>query len=218
MLRPAGGRCPSMPEAGNFLEAHPNNKGVMSADLCLTQVPRHFNPCYTRWDFDDRYSRQILFMVSASRDTRKAKPSSRATLAAGATGSAVASPSLRSGVGMFGLRPGTTSKPATLQAPDFVRRIPMLPNLCPRLLPHKEEFAAFNTQLWVEPKIADLTPSNVEELSWRTDLILDGTGQFRNPLPGKTDYACEVLGGWSMPQPLELLRQRSNVIPGETAA
>jgi adenylyltransferase/sulfurtransferase len=85
----------------------------------------------------------------------------------------------------------------------------------PKAVAAAGRIATFNSQVVVEPKVADLTPSNVEELLGETDLILDGTDNFETRYL-VNDYAVKSGRPWIYAAAVGSYCATLNVIPGET--
>jgi adenylyltransferase/sulfurtransferase len=68
----------------------------------------------------------------------------------------------------------------------------------------------------VEPKVADLTPANADELLGGTDLILDGTDNFETRYL-VNDYAVKEARPWIYAAAVGSYGVTLNIVPGETA-
>src|SRR5882757_10750383 len=128
-------------------------------------------------DFEERYSRQILFHGIGPEGQKKLAQARVAIVGCGATGSAVAALLSRSGVGMLRIIDRDYVEASNLQRQTLFEESDAAESL-PKAIAAKRRIAAFNSQVVVEPKVADLTPSNIDELLGETDLILDGTDNF----------------------------------------
>jgi len=126
-----------------------------------------------------------------------------AIIGCGATGSAVAALLARAGVGTLRIVDRDYVEASNLQRQTLFEESDAAESL-PKAIAAARRIAAFNSQIVVEPKVADLTPSNVEGLLGETDLILDGTDNFEtrylvNGLRRKTTSALDLCrGGWQL--------------------
>jgi len=128
-------------------------------------------------NLDDRYSRQILFHGIGADGQKRLAGARVAIIGCGATGSAVAALLARAGVGTLRIVDRDYVEASNLQRQTLFEESDAAESL-PKAIAAARKIAAFNSQIVVEPKVADLTPSNVEGLLGETDLILDGTDNF----------------------------------------
>ena len=165
-------------------------------------------------DFEERYSRQILFHGIGPEGQKKLAQARVAIVGCGATGSAVAALLSRSGVGMLRIIDRDYVEASNLQRQTLFEESDAAESL-PKAVAAKRRIAAFNSQVVVEPKVADLTPSNAEELLGETDLILDGTDNFETRYL-VNDYAVKSGRPWIYAAAVGSYCATLNVIPGET--
>jgi len=78
------------------------------------------------------------------------------------------------------------------------------------------KISAFNSQVVVEPRVADLTPANVASLLADADLIMDGTDNFETRYL-VNDYAVSRGLRWIYTAAVGSYGVTLNVIPGVTA-
>src|SRR5204862_4391416 len=76
--------------------------------------------------------------------------------------------------------------------------------------------ASFNSQIVVEPQVADLIPSNIESLLAGGDLILDGTDNFETRYL-INDYAVKFSLPWIYTAAVGSYCATLNILPGKTA-
>jgi adenylyltransferase/sulfurtransferase len=86
----------------------------------------------------------------------------------------------------------------------------------PKAVAAARQIAHFNSQIVVEPHIADLTPANVEALLGKVDLILDGTDNFETRYL-INDYAVKNSVAWIYAAGVGSYAVTLNILPGETA-
>jgi molybdopterin-synthase adenylyltransferase len=166
-------------------------------------------------ELDERYSRQILFQgVGAEGQARLAR--ARVVLVGcGATGSAVASLLARSGVGTIRIIDRDYVEPSNLQRQSLFDESDARESL-PKAIAAARRIAAFNSQIVVEPQVADLTPDNVEALLEGGELVLDGTDNFETRYL-VNDYAVKSGVPWIYAAAVGSYGISMNVLPGETA-
>src|SRR5690349_11521548 len=114
-------------------------------------------------ELDDRYSRQVLFSGIGEEGQRRLKAARVAIVGCGATGSAVASLLARSGVGTLRIIDRDYVEPSNLQRQTLFDEADAAESL-PKAVAAAKKIAAFNSQIVVEPEVADLTPANIEPL------------------------------------------------------
>src|SRR5882724_8618843 len=124
-------------------------------------------------DNEDRYSRQVRFAEIGEVGQRKLNAAQVAIVGCGATGSVLASLLARAGVGTLRIIDRDYVEPSNLQRQSLFDEADAAESL-PKAIAASRKIAAFNSQIVVEPKVADLTPSNVDELLSSSQLILDG--------------------------------------------
>jgi len=86
----------------------------------------------------------------------------------------------------------------------------------PKALAAARKVAAFNSEIVVEPQVADLTPANVASLLANSDLVLDGTDNFETRYL-VNDYAVEQGRPWIYAAAVGSYGVTMDVLPGETA-
>src|ERR1700685_1203036 len=128
-------------------------------------------------EFDDRYSRQVLFRPLGAHGQSKLSAARVAIVGCGATGSAIASLLARAGVGHLRIIDRDYVEPSNLQRQVLFDETDAAESL-PKAIAAARKIAAFNSEITVEPHAADLTPDNVEDLLGDVQIILDGTDNF----------------------------------------
>src|SRR5690242_10836603 len=106
--------------------------------------------------FDDRYSRQILFPSIGPEGQRKLSVARVAIIGCGATGSVLASLLARSGVGTLRIIDRDYVEPSNLQRQSLFDEHDACESL-PKAVAAARQIARLNSQITVEPNIADLT-------------------------------------------------------------
>src|SRR6266581_388843 len=121
---------------------------------------------------DDRYSRQILFQGIGAEGQKKLLAARVVIVGCGATGSVLASLLARAGVGTLRILDRDYVESSNLQRQSLFDENDARESL-PKAIAAARQIARFNSQIAVEPHVADLTPANVENLLGGVDLILD---------------------------------------------
>jgi adenylyltransferase/sulfurtransferase len=166
-------------------------------------------------NFDERYSRQVLFGGIGADGQKKLAAARVVVVGCGATGSAVAALLARSGVGLLRIIDRDYVETCNLQRQTLFEESDAAESL-PKAVAAARRIAAFNSQIVVESRVADLTPASVDELLGGTDLILDGTDNFETRYL-LNDYAVKHAQPWIYAAAVGSYGVTLNVIPGETA-
>jgi adenylyltransferase/sulfurtransferase len=163
----------------------------------------------------DRYSRQILFHGIGEDGQRKLAKARVAIVGCGATGSALSSLLARAGVGWLRVIDRDYVEPSNLQRQVLFDEQDAAESL-PKAIAAQRKLRSFNSEIEVDAAVADLTPSNVEELLEGAHLILDGTDNFETRYL-INDYAIANNIPWIYSAAVGSYGVAMNVIPGETA-
>jgi adenylyltransferase/sulfurtransferase len=166
-------------------------------------------------ELDERYSRQILFGGIGRAGQERLATGRVAIVGCGATGSAIAALLARAGVGTLRIIDRDYVEPSNLQRQTLFEESDAKESL-PKAIAAARRIAAFNSQIVVEPRVADLIPVNVEELLAGIDLILDGTDNFETRYL-VNDYAVSKGLPWIYAAAVGSYAVTLNVLPGETA-
>jgi adenylyltransferase/sulfurtransferase len=167
------------------------------------------------WELEDRYSRQALFAGIGPEGQKRLSQSRVVVVGCGATGSAVAALLARSGVGTLRILDRDYVEPSNLQRQSLFDEADARESL-PKAIAAARQIARFNSQIVVEPHVADLTPANVEVLLGGVDLILDGTDNFETRYL-INDYAVKNSVAWIYAAGVGSYAVTLNILPGETA-
>jgi molybdopterin/thiamine biosynthesis adenylyltransferase len=166
-------------------------------------------------ELNDRYSRQILFHGVGAEGQRRLAEARVAVVGCGATGSAVASLVARSGVGTIRIIDRDYVESSNLQRQTLFDEADARESL-PKAVAAARRIAAFNSQIVVEPQVADLTPENIEALLEGVELILDGTDNFETRYL-VNDFAVKRAVPWIYAAAVGSYGVTLNVLPGTTA-
>jgi adenylyltransferase/sulfurtransferase len=169
----------------------------------------------TSLERDERYSRQVLFRGIGVEGQRKLTASRITIVGCGATGSVLASLLARSGVGTIRIIDRDYVEPSNLQRQSLFDEADAAESM-PKAIAAARKIAAFNSEIVVEPHVADLTPTNVEALFEGTQLILDGTDNFETRYL-INDFAVKNSLPWIYTAAVGSYGVTLNVLPGKTA-
>lgn len=164
---------------------------------------------------DERYSRQVLFQGIGQQGQQKLASSHATLVGCGATGSALASLLARAGLGTLRIIDRDYVESSNLQRQSLFDEADAAESL-PKAIAAARKIAAFNSQIVVEPQVADLTPENVAALLGGTELILDGTDNFETRYL-INDFAVKHSLPWIYTAAVGSYGVTLNVLPGKTA-
>jgi adenylyltransferase/sulfurtransferase len=164
---------------------------------------------------NDRYSRQVLFKEIGTEGQNKLAEARVVVVGCGATGSAIASLLARSGVGTLRILDRDYVEPSNLQRQTLFDENDARESL-PKAIAAAQQIARFNSQIVVEPHVADLIPGNVDSLLGGADLILDGTDNFETRYL-INDYAVKNSFAWIYAAAVGSYGVTMNILPSETA-
>ena len=163
----------------------------------------------------DRYSRQVLFTGIGPEGQTKLSVSRIAIVGCGATGSVLTSLLARAGVGTIRLIDRDFVEFSNLQRQSLFDENDAEQSM-PKALAAARKIAAFNSEVVVDPHVADLTPANIEELLGGAQLILDGTDNFETRYL-INDFAIEKSIPWIYTAAVGSYGATMNILPGKTA-
>ncbi len=122
-----------------------------------------------------RYSRQILFKPLGEEGQKKLLQSRVTVIGCGALGSLSSSLLVRGGVGFVRIVDRDFVDLDNLQRQHLFDESDVKAGL-PKAIAAAQKLKAINSEVTVEPIVADVVPSNIE--SFLTDLVIDGTDNF----------------------------------------
>ena len=163
---------------------------------------------------DDRYSRQVLFQGIGADGQEKLAQARVVIVGCGATGSALASILARSGVGTLRILDRDYVEPSNLQRQSLFDELDARESV-PKAIAAARSIARFNSQIAVDPQVADLIPANVDSLLGGFDLILDGTDNFETRYL-LNDYAVKNSVTWIYAAAVGSYCVTLNILPGQT--
>lgn len=165
--------------------------------------------------FEERYSRQILFPGIGEKGQRKLAAARVAIVGCGATGACVAGLLARAGVGHLRIVDRDYVEPSNLQRQVLFDEADASESL-PKAVAAARKISSFNSEVNVEPQVADLTPHNTQALLGGTDLILDATDNFETRYL-INDFAVKNSLAWIYAAAVASYSVTMNVLPRETA-
>jgi adenylyltransferase/sulfurtransferase len=163
----------------------------------------------------DRYSRQILFPGIGAEGQQKLASGSVVIVGCGATGACAASLLARAGVGHLRIIDRDYVEPSNLQRQMLFDESDAAESL-PKAAAAARKIAAFNSEIHVEAKVADLVPENVRSLLGEAHIILDATDNFETRYL-INDFAVEQGRPWIYAAAVASYGVTMNILPGETA-
>lgn len=166
-------------------------------------------------DWQDRYSRQVLFPGVGALGQKRLSESRVAIVGCGATGSAVAQLLARAGVGSLRIIDRDFVEASNLQRQSLFDEVDARESI-PKAIAAAKKIAAFNSAITVEPLVADLTPANAEQALGGVQLVLDGTDNFETRYL-INDYAVKNSVPWIYAAALGSYGVTLNILPGRTA-
>ncbi len=165
--------------------------------------------------FEERYSRQILFPGIGAQGQRRLAESRAAIVGCGATGSVLAELLARAGVGTLRIIDRDYVETSNLQRQTLFDEADAAASL-PKAIAAARKIAAFNSEIVVEPEVADLTPENIARLLSGAQLLLDGTDNFETRYL-LNDFAVQQALPWIYCAAVGSYGLTMNILPGETA-
>ena len=165
--------------------------------------------------FEERYSRQILFPGIGAEGQRRLAAGRVAIVGCGATGSALAQLLARAGVGTLRIIDRDYVEASNLQRQSLFEEKDAAESL-PKAIAAAQRIAAFNSEIVVEARIEDMVPGNIHVLLEKMDVILDGADNFETRYL-VNDYAVKNSLPWIYTAAVGSYGVTLNVLPGETA-
>lgn len=167
-------------------------------------------------DFQDRYSRQVIFSGIGAEGQRKLGLGRVAVVGCGAIGTCVSSLLARAGVGELVIVDRDYVEPSNLQRQSLFDEADAAESL-PKAIAASRKIRAFNSAIQVRPEVADLTPDNIDTLlSDDLHLILDATDNFETRYL-INDFAVKTDKPWIYAAAVAAYAVTMNIIPGQTA-
>jgi adenylyltransferase/sulfurtransferase len=166
-------------------------------------------------DWQSKYSRQVLFTGIGESGQKRLIASSAVIVGCGAIGAATANQLVRAGVGRLRLIDRDFVEPSNLQRQTLFEEEDAR-NALPKAIAAEQKLLAINSDVATEGIVADLVPSNAEELLDKFDLILDGTDNFETRLL-INDIAVKSGRPWIYAAAVGSYGLSMTIVPGKTA-
>jgi molybdopterin-synthase adenylyltransferase len=163
----------------------------------------------------ERYSRQILFPGIGERGQQLLLDARVVVVGCGALGSFQAGALARAGVGRLRIVDRDYVELSNLQRQWLFDQCDAEQAL-PKAIAAARKIAAINSDIQVEPVVADLAPSNADDLLGESDLILDGADNFETRYL-INDYAVSHERPWIYGAAVGSYGISMPVVPGKTA-
>jgi len=164
---------------------------------------------------ESRYSRQARFAPFGEAGQQRVRKSSVAIVGCGALGTVEAEILARAGVGRLRLIDRDFIEWSNLQR-QFLYSEADAADALPKAVAAAKRIAAINSDVEVEPCVADLTPASAEELLEDVDLIVDGTDNFEARFL-INDFAVREDVPWIYAAAVGSYGLKLSIIPGSTA-
>jgi len=164
---------------------------------------------------ESRYSRQTRFAPIGREGQRRLGESTALLVGCGALGSAVADSLVRAGVGRVRIVDRDFVELSNLQRQSLFDEADVQAGL-PKAITAAEKLSRINSDVIVEPVVADVTHENIAQLADGADVIVDGTDNFETRLL-VNDYAISTGVPWVYGGCLGAEGQVLPILPGETA-
>jgi molybdopterin/thiamine biosynthesis adenylyltransferase len=168
-------------------------------------------------EMDARYSRQTRFAPFGDQGQRRVRQASVAIVGCGALGGVQAEILTRSGIGRLRLIDRDFVELSNLQR-QFLFEETDARDALPKAVAAARRLARINSEVTLEPMVADLTASNADELFDGIDLILDGTDNFETRyLINDVTAAGHVARSWVYGAAVGSYGIKLAITPGQTA-
>ncbi len=163
----------------------------------------------------ERFSRQILFRGIGEAGQQRLLDARVIVVGCGALGSFQAGALARAGVGFLRIIDRDYVELSNLQRQWLFDQCDVEQAL-PKAIAAARKIAAINSDIQVESMVADLTPSNVDDLLSDADVILDGTDNFETRYL-INDYAVSRARPWIYGAAVGSYGITMPVVPAKTA-
>ena len=163
----------------------------------------------------DRYSRQIRFPGIGEAGQQRLLDARVAVVGCGALGSFQAGALARAGIGFLRIIDRDYVELSNLQRQWLFDQCDVEQGL-PKAIAATRKIAAINSDIEIEPAVADLTTENIDDLLGDTGLILDGTDNFETRYL-INDYAVSRSLPWVYGAAVGSYGITMPVVPGTTA-
>jgi adenylyltransferase/sulfurtransferase len=163
----------------------------------------------------ERYSRQIVFQGIGETGQQRLLDARVVVVGCGALGSFQAGALARAGVGYLRIIDRDYVELSNLQRQWLFYQCDVEQGL-PKSIAAARQLAAINSDIRIEPVVADLVPGNADDVLGESDLILDGTDNFETRYL-INDYAVSHARPWVYGAAVGSYGISMAVVPGKTA-
>ena len=163
----------------------------------------------------DRYSRQVRYAALGAEGQRRLLASRALVCGCGALGSAIANTLVRSGVGHVRIVDRDFLELSNLQRQVLYDEADVALGL-PKAIAAANKLRAINSEVTVEPVVADVAHKNVADLAGDCDVVVDGTDNFEVRFL-LNDFAHATGTPWVYGGVIGAEGQSLTIVPGETA-
>jgi len=157
----------------------------------------------------------MLFKQLGAEGQRRLSGSRVVIVGCGATGSVLSSLLARAGIGSIRIIDRDYVEASNLQRQSLFDENDARESV-PKAIAAARQIERFNSSIMVQPRVADLTPQNINSLLAGMDVILDGTDNFETRYL-INDYAIKNSIAWIYSAAVGSYAVTMNIIPGETA-
>ena len=164
---------------------------------------------------ESRYSRQSRFAPLGLEGQKRIREASVAIIGCGALGTVEAEILVRAGVGRLRIIDRDFVEWSNLQRQFLFEESDAAEGL-PKAIAAARRLARVNSEVTIEPMVADLTPANIDELFEGVGLILDGTDNFEARFL-VNDYAVSSGIPWIYAAAVGSYGLKLAIVPGRTA-
>jgi len=165
-------------------------------------------------DFEDRYSRQILYEPIGVEGQQKLAASRVLLVGCGALGTNLAQTLVRAGVGYLRICDRDYIERNNLQRQQLFDEDDLTENL-PKSVAATKKLRRMNPSVTVEADVVDVNHRNIERLSEGADLLLDGTDNFETRYL-INDVAVKTKRPWVYGAVIGASGLVMPIVPGET--
>ena len=163
----------------------------------------------------DRYARQMRYPPIGEEGQRRLATSRALVCGCGALGTVIANTLARAGVGLLRIVDRDFVETNNLQRQVLFDEADVAAGL-PKAIAAADKLHTINSQIKIEPLVADVNHTNVRALPDGIDIILDGTDNFEIRML-LNDVALERGIPWIYGGCLGAEGQTMTIVPGETA-
>jgi adenylyltransferase/sulfurtransferase len=162
----------------------------------------------------ERYARQIVLPEIGEAGQKQLLETSVAVLGCGALGTNIANLLVRAGVGHLRIVDRDVVESSNLQRQVLFDEEDAENNL-PKAIAAEQKLRRINSQVYLEPVVADIDPYNVETIIRDVEIVLDGTDNFETRF--LINDACVKLGvSWIYGAVIATVGMVMPIVPGRT--